>query len=250
MSDCSTTTRDSRAGRVAHGLEGRILGQVLAHVVGEDLVDHHRRDDHRHQHAEREELAGRGLVHPVVDLAGEDRVAAEHLDVGREHGLEGLDRLARPSPAWTLRKPKLTRSRGKPAQRRRSSGRRRSPCSPRRSPRSMGNPPTIVTAWLPSSQPLNWSRSCQPKSGWDCSLSRTRPGRRSLGAAASIRDRIGSRNGFFSRSIPITNSSRRWSGRGTRPPSSHRESGPGDGSLPAEASSPLGPAGRAGIARG
>ena len=79
MIDWATTTTASRAERVAHGLEGRVLGQVLADVVGEDLVDDDRGHDHGDEDAEGEELAGRGLVHPVVDLSRQDLLAREWL---------------------------------------------------------------------------------------------------------------------------------------------------------------------------
>ena len=48
----------------------------------------------------------------------------------------------------------------------------------------MGKPPTSVTAWLPSSQCFTRSRICQPKSGWESSLSRILCLSRSSGSKA------------------------------------------------------------------
>ena len=79
-----------------HGLERRVLGQMVAHVVGEDLVHHRRRHDRRDQHTKREQLPGRGLADPVIRLAREDLGAGIGDDVGREDRAErparGVDR--------------------------------------------------------------------------------------------------------------------------------------------------------------
>ncbi len=98
---------------VSHRLERGVFGQMVAHVVGEDLVDHRRGHDRRDQHAEREQLAGRRLAHPVVRLAPEDLGPGIRHDVRRQEPAGGPGRPRRPSRAssrFNFRKPNCTRS--------------------------------------------------------------------------------------------------------------------------------------------
>ena len=71
---------------------------MFAHVVGEHLVNDDRGHEHGHEHAEGEELAGRGLVDPVVDFSGQNLVAcrARHQAAASPQLSQGFGEGARP----------------------------------------------------------------------------------------------------------------------------------------------------------
>ena len=126
-------------------------GKVLAHVVGEHLVNDHGGHDHRHQHAEGEELAGRGLVHPVVDLAVQNLLPSEALDVRWQQRLQLPHRLGE-GALPNFEKTEVDAARAGKPQRLTKFRSLQITVASAANPRSMGKPPASVTAWLPSSQ--------------------------------------------------------------------------------------------------
>ena len=164
---------------MTHRLEGGIFGQVVAHVVGEHLVDHRGGHDRRDQHAEGEQLAGRRLADPVVRLAcGGSRPAnrARRPAAGcparrgrRPRRSPGRSRGSLRKPNWTCSVEGRSQSRAKL-----TSLQMATPSAAK--PRSSGNPPTIRTAVRPISQPSKRPTSGQPKSRLDSSSSSTHRG--------------------------------------------------------------------------
>ena len=152
---------------------------------------------HRDQDPEGEDLAGRGLADPVVLLAPEEFVARERDHVGRQERPEAADGL-RDGPRPDRDQAEVDQSTTVPGRGGRSSRRYRGPRRRRRSCAAGRNRPRPRPPGAFISQ-SGWSRPArQPKSGFESSFISSRPSSLRSGPAASIRPRIGSRNGLRS----------------------------------------------------